>query len=71
MTTEAKGEPAAIPELPHGCGSWVCTAPDGERREVFYQRNAELAAALGWRVETAIDYLHRINNEIATGAKTP
>lgn len=39
------------------------------RREFYERRNVELAAAAGWKIETALDYLHRINAEIATGAQ--
>lgn len=68
MTTEAKGD---IPPLPHGCGSWVVTAPDGLVYELHKRSNVRLAAAQGWKIETAADYLHRINTEIKAGAKTP
>ena len=55
----------AIPELPHSCGSWICTSPQGAVREFYTRRNVEKAAAAGWRIETAFDYLHRLNEEIA------
>ena len=55
----------AIPPLPHNCNSWVVTPPVGRAIELFTMRNVEKAAAAGWRVETTIDYLHRINQEIA------
>lgn len=54
-----------IPELPHGCGSWVVTAPDGRVFELFDRTNVKRAAGQGWRIETAVDYLARINREIA------
>lgn len=60
-------EQSAIPELPHGCGSWVCSGPNGQRYEFFERSNVERASAAGWRVETTIDYLHRINQEIREG----
>lgn len=55
----------AIPPLPHNCNSWVVTPPVGRAIELFTLRNVEKAAAAGWRVETTIDYLRRINQEIA------
>lgn len=54
----------AIPPLPHNCNSWVVTPPVGRAIELFTRRNVEKAAAAGWRIETAIDYLCRINREI-------
>lgn len=60
-------DPAEIPELPPGCGSWICTAQDGRVFEFFDKPNVRIAAKLGMRVETAIDYLHRINQEIQEG----
>lgn len=53
-----------IPTLPHGSGSWVCTSPAGAVLEFFNRRNVEKAAAAGWRIETALAYLCRINAEI-------
>ena len=68
---EAGAGVAPIPPLPHGCGSWICTSPNGMRREFYGRRNVGIAAIAGWKVETAIDYLHRINTETKAGAKTP
>lgn len=50
-----------VPELPHGCGSWIVTAPDGRVFELYERANVRKAAAAGWRIETAVDYLVRIN----------
>ena len=60
-----------IPLLPPRCGSWIVTAHDGTVLEFFDKANVQKAANHGWKIETAIDYLHRINAEIKTGAKTP
>lgn len=48
--------------------TWILTAPDGTVREVFSPKVAERARALGWRVETAGEYLGRINAAIKRGA---
>lgn len=61
--------PSEIPPLPPRCGSWVVTSPDGRVFELFDRTNVKRAAADGWRIETAIDYLHRINTEIKAGAQ--
>lgn len=60
-----------IPTLEHGCGSWICTAQSGRVVELYERPNVEKAATASWRVETALQYLGRINAEIrqrATGA---
>jgi hypothetical protein len=57
----------AIPPLTRDCNSWVVTSPSGLVLEFFTRRNVEKAAAAGWRIETASDYLHRINREIQEG----
>ena len=51
-----------IPELEPHCGSWVITN-DNDRRvhETFNRSVAEQAAIAGWNVETAAQYLARIN----------
>lgn len=57
-----------VPTLPLGCGSWVVTSPDGSQvRELYTQGGTALAASLGWKVETALAYLHRINQAAKTG----
>jgi hypothetical protein len=53
----------AIPELERHCGSWIATLPNGVVAEFFDRRNAEKADAAGWKVETAAQYLGRINAE--------
>lgn len=53
-----------IPELEHHCGSWVMTSPTGRVYESFNRRNVEKAHAAGWKVETAAQYLGRLNKEI-------
>ena len=53
-----------IPELEPYCGSWVCTAPNGDVREFYSRENVERAAKAGYRIETAAGYLARINREI-------
>lgn len=57
----------AIPPLTRYCNSWVVTPPVGRAIELFTRRNVEKAVAAGWRIETTIDYLHRINREIQEG----
>lgn len=50
-----------IPPLELHCGSWIVTAPDGHVVELFKRANVERAAQAGWRIETAVTYLGRIN----------
>jgi hypothetical protein len=52
-----------LPDLGRS-GSWICTSPGGTVREFFNRTNAERAANAGWRIETALVYLGRINQEI-------
>lgn len=59
----------AIPPLTRDCNSWVVTPPVGRAIELFTMRNVEKAAAAGWQIETASDYLHRINREIQEGKR--
>ena len=47
-----------IPPLTRDCNSWVVTPPAGRAIELFTLRNVEKAAAAGWRIETASDYLY-------------
>lgn len=52
----------SFPELEPHCGSWVCTAKGGAPiYEFFTRKNAEEAFNHGWTVETAAQYLGRIN----------
>ena len=60
----AQGSRADIPELPPGCGSWIVTSPTGRVVELFTAVNVHKAAAAGWKVETALAYLQRINLDI-------
>jgi hypothetical protein len=53
-----------IPELAHGCGSWICTPPNGQPMETFTRSTAEILSGAGWRVETAGEYLGRINKAL-------
>lgn len=55
----------AIPALPHGCGSWVVTSPAGRVLELYDRANVEKAAAAGWKIETALQYLARFNAQVA------
>lgn len=58
-----------IPTLEPHCGSWVCTSPDGRTvREFFEPANARRAAAGGWKVETAAQYLGRVNAAVRAGS---
>jgi hypothetical protein len=62
---------AAIPGLPHACGSWVVHSPCRATAELFSRKNVEKLESIGWKVETTAAYLTRINAEIsakATGA---
>jgi len=49
--------------------SWVITLPDGRVIEVFNKDNADKARKHGWKVETAMDYLGRVNEEIKRRAQ--
>jgi hypothetical protein len=60
---------AAVPNLPHRCGSWIGTSPDGRVREFFARPSAVVAASFGWKVETALDYLCRINATARAGSR--
>lgn len=51
----------AFPELEHGSGSWIVTSPTGIVFELYERANARSAFGLGWQVETAGQYLGRIN----------
>ncbi len=55
------------PDLEPHCGSWIATS--GARVvELFTRRDADKLAAAGWRVETAAQYLGRVNAEIRAGS---
>lgn len=63
-TEVLSSENVTVPKLQHGEGSWVCTMPGGAYcYETFVRKNAEKAAARGWRVETIGTYLDRINEQ--------
>jgi hypothetical protein len=56
-----------LPRLPHGCNSWIVTSPSGQVFELYDSSNARKAIKAmrdGWKVQTAVDYLHWINEEI-------
>lgn len=53
-----------LPALERESGSWVATSPGGRVVELYERRNAEKALRAGWRIETALAYLVRINREI-------
>lgn len=55
---------SAVPELERSCNSWIATSPSGRVYEFYRRRNVEALAARGWRVETANQYLCRINAAI-------
>ena len=57
----ARRQPVNIPDLEPHCGSWVCTAPTGWVVELYNREIVEFLAGSGWRVETAAQYLGRIN----------
>jgi hypothetical protein len=62
-TKQTSAHPSQIPELEPHCGSWVCSRNDGYRFETFSIRTARCAAERGYRIETAAEYLARINRE--------
>lgn len=53
-----------VPQLGRHEGSWIVTSPAGMVVELFERTNVEIAAQLGWRIETVAAYLGRINAEI-------
>lgn len=61
-----KAKRTRIPALERS-GSWIVTSPSGTVREIYERRNVEKAAKAGWRIETAGQYLGRINREIKDG----
>lgn len=67
MTRSCEGR-QAFPELEPHCGSWVVTSDSGEVRETFSREFAERMHFYGYNVETAAQYLGRINREIRNGA---
>jgi hypothetical protein len=44
--------------------SWIVTSPTGLVIELFDKTNVAIVERMGWRVETAQQYLGRINAEI-------
>jgi hypothetical protein len=58
--------PAHVPALPYGCNSWVVTRKStGEVVGEFYDwRNVAIFDPDKALIETAADYLDRINEEI-------
>ena len=44
--------------------SWIITLPSGRAFEAFSKANAEKARKMGWKVETAMDYLGRVNERL-------
>jgi len=44
--------------------SWIITTPQGQVFETFSKANADKAQAAGWKVETAMDYLGRVNDKL-------
>jgi len=58
---------STLPELEPHCGSWIATASRGRVIEVFDRAKAQRLLDLGWTVETAAQYLGRINAEIKAG----
>ena len=68
-TSEGYAAHPIFPELEDGSGSWVVTHPTTEGRviECFERNNAAFCFAQGWKVETAMQYLTRINQAIKEG----
>lgn len=56
-----------FPELNDKSGSWMATSSKGKTVELFERKDAELAFHHGWKVETAMQYLGRVNKEIREG----
>lgn len=52
-----------LPELEPHCGSWI-VCKDGYTFETWNRRVAERAAASGWWVRTAAQYLADVNASI-------
>lgn len=59
---------APFPELESHCGSWIVTSPTGTVRELYERGNAQKAFDAGWKVETAGQYLGRINHRSRFGS---
>jgi hypothetical protein len=53
-----------LPDLESPCRSWILTRLDGKVFESFFRDSAVAALELGWRVETAAQYLRRNNREV-------
>lgn len=73
MTSRVE-ERGPFPELEHGSGSWMVTSNTGEVRETFSRSIAKSCHIGGYKVETAGQYLARINREkpwefLVTGAR--
>lgn len=65
---------APFPELEPHCGSWMVTHANGKVWETFSRALAKQAHSEGYKVETAGQYLGRINLEkpwefLVTGAR--
>jgi hypothetical protein len=54
---------ASIPQLEPHCGSWIVTSPQNVVRELFERANVERAVAAGWKVETTLQWLARLNRQ--------
>jgi len=44
--------------------SWIIALPSGYTLETFSKANADKARKMGWKVETALDYLGRVNERL-------
>ena len=68
-TPEGYAAHPIFPELEDGSGSWIVTHPTIKDRvfEFFERENAAFVFARGWNVETAMQYLVRINRAIKEG----
>ena len=53
-----------IPALSRACNSWIVTSPRGTVTEIWGQANIQRASQAGYRIETAGDYLARVNAQI-------
>ncbi len=56
----------AVPELEHHCGSWVVTrkSDDAVIGEFFHRSTVECVNQARYRVETALQYLARLNESL-------
>lgn len=57
-----------IPNLEPGCNSWIVTGTKGRVYELYDRADVERLYWWGWRIETAAQYLGRINRSAQRSA---